>query len=147
MATENAGTNPNDVVYRVMIVQSVLYDLHDSSPQVHLFENEDPFRYLVIPIGLNDAISLHNVVNDIIPRRPTTHDLATSVLQSIPADIISARIVRWEEGVFYAELDVMTPRGRQTFDCRVSDAINFALRQKPAAPVLCAEEILSSSAS
>jgi bifunctional DNase/RNase len=135
--------DPNDVVYRVMNVQNVLYDLHDSSPAVHLFETEEPFRYLVIPISLPDATALNNVTSEIVPRRPATPDLAVSILQSIPADIISARIVKREQGIFYAELDVMTPRGRQTFDCRVSDAINFALRQKPAAPILCSEDILS----
>jgi len=135
--------SPNDVVYRVMEVRSVLYDLHDASPVVHLFEAEEPFRYLTIPVGLAEATSLNNALGGIEPRRPTTHDVALSILQSVPADIISARIVRKVNGVFYAELDVMTPRGRQTFDCRASDALNFALRQKPAAPVLCAEEVLA----
>jgi bifunctional DNase/RNase len=44
--------------------------------------------------------------------------------------------------VFYAELDVMTPRGREVFDARPSDAFILALRQAVSAPILCDEEVL-----
>jgi len=37
----------------------------------------------------------------------------------------------------------MTPRGREVFDCRTSDALILAMRQGVAAPVLCAEEVIS----
>jgi len=132
----------NDVVFRVLNFESVLYDLTDSSPHVHLIEAEAPYRYLAIPIALPDAIALQHAHAAVEGRRPTTHELMTSMLTRLQAEVIAARVVRYEGGVFYAELDLMTPKGRLTFDCRTSDAFSLALRQSVPAPILCAEEVL-----
>ena len=128
---------------RVMHVESVLYDLTDPSPAIQLLEAESPFRYLVVPIALGDAISLQQAHPGIDGRRPGTHELVTTVLTRLGAEVVSARIVRLEAGVFYGELEIMGPRGRELFDCRTSDAITLALRQRVSAPVLCAESVLT----
>lgn len=131
-----------DVPFRVMHLDSVLYDLTDASPMVHLLEAEAPFRYLVIPVALADAVALQHAHSAIEGRRPTTHELMTTILTRLGTEVIAARIVRYEGGVFYSELDLMTPKGRQVFDCRTSDALTMALRQNSAAPILCSEEVL-----
>lgn len=141
-ATPEEQTSEAVVAFRVMNVESVLFDLHDSSPMVHLIEAEAPFRYLAIPIALPEAVALNNALTGVTPRRPGTHDIAHEVLKGTQTDVIAARIVRLENGVYFAELDLMTPKGRLVLDCRTSDAINFALRQVPRAPVLCASEVL-----
>ena len=133
----------DDVVFRVMTAESVLFDLGDVSPQVHLMEAEAPFRYLSIPIALGEAHALYHAMNAIEGRRPGTHELITSIMGRLQADVIASRIVRHDQGVFYAELDLMTPRGRELFDCRTSDALILALRQSVPAPILCAESVLS----
>ncbi len=138
--TEDA---PVDVAFRVMRLESVIYELADPSPSAHLIEAESPFRYVVVPIALADAIALEHALNKIDGRRPTTHELMTEVMTRLQAEVIAARIVRYEGGVFYAELDLMTPRGRETFDCRTSDALTLALRQSAPAPILCSEEVLT----
>jgi bifunctional DNase/RNase len=130
------------VPFRVMHLDSVLYDLTDPSPFVHLLEAESPFRYLVIPVALADAIAIQHAHSAIEGRRPSTHELMNAVLTRLGTEVIAARIVRYESGVFYAELDLMTPKGRQVFDCRTSDAISMALRQNSPAPILCSEEVL-----
>jgi bifunctional DNase/RNase len=129
--------------FRVMNVESVLYDLSDASPIVHLMEAESPFRYLAIPLAVSDAIALQNAHLGLEGRRPSTSELMTTMLVRLQAEVIAARIVRYDGGIFYAELDLMTPRGREVFDCRTSDALTLALRQRVAAPILCAEEVLS----
>lgn len=131
-----------NVPFRVMHLESVLYDLTDPSPMVHLLEAESPFRYLVIPVALPDAIAIQHAHSAIEGRRPSTHELFCSVLAGLGTEVIAARIVRYENGVFYSELDLMTPKGRQVFDCRTSDAVSMALRQKTAAPILCSEDVL-----
>ncbi|HUX03337.1 MAG TPA: bifunctional nuclease family protein [Acidimicrobiales bacterium] len=131
-----------DVTYRVMTVESVTFDLGDASPQAHLMEAEMPYRYLSIPIALPEAQALHNALFATAGRRPGTHELASNILARLASDIIAARIVRYEDGVYYGELDLMTPRGRERFDCRTSDALILALRQGVPAPVLCAEDVL-----
>ena len=130
------------VTFKVMNVESVLYDLADSAPLVHLMEAESPYRYVAIPVALAEAVALSNALSGIEGRRPSSHELFTDVLARLQADVVAARIVRYDGGVFYAELEVMTPRGREVFDCRTSDALILAIRQKVQAPVLCDEEVL-----
>jgi bifunctional DNase/RNase len=134
--------DPDTVTFNVMTIESVLYDLSDTSPLVHLIEESTPYRYLAVPIALTEAVALHNALDKIGGRRPGTHELASEVLRRLNADIVAARITRYDGGVFYAELDLMTPRGREVFDCRTSDALILATRQGVRAPVLCAESVL-----
>jgi hypothetical protein len=90
-----------------------------------------------------DAIALQHALSVIEGRRTSTSELVTTILTRLQAEVIAARIVRYDAGIFYAELDLMTPRGREVFDCRTSDALILALRQRVSAPILCAEEVLS----
>src|SRR5487761_2236618 len=128
---------------RVMNGETVTFDLADPSPLVHLMEAEAPYRYLAIPLALNDAVAMHQAVSAVEGRRPGTHELLADILRRVQVDVIAARIVRLDGGIFYAQLDLMTPRGPELFDCRTSDAITVALRQNVPAPVLCAEEVLA----
>jgi bifunctional DNase/RNase len=128
--------------FNVMSIESVLYDLSDSSPLAHLIEEATPYRYLTIPIALTEAVALHHALDKIDGRRPGTHELTAEVLRRLNADIVAARIVRYDGGVFYAELELMTPRGHEVFDCRTSDALILATRQSVRAPILCAESVL-----
>jgi bifunctional DNase/RNase len=134
----------DDVVFRVMTVGSVRFDLGDSSPQIHLMEEESPYRNISIAVALGEAQSLHKALVGEEGLRPSTHELATSIIARLQADIIAVRILRHENGVFYSELDLMTARGREQLDCRTSDGVILAIRQPVAAPILCAEEVLQS---
>jgi bifunctional DNase/RNase len=134
--------DPDTVSFSVMSIESVLYDLSDSSPLVHLIEEETPYRYIAMPIALPEAVALHNALDKIDGRRPGTHEVIAEILRRLQADVVAARIVRYENGVFFAELDLMTPRGHEIFDCRTSDALILAARQSVRAPVLCAESVL-----
>lgn len=138
-----AGEKDHDVQFRVMNVETVTFDLTDPAPIVHLIENESPFRYLAIPLGLPDAVAMHQAVGSVEGRRPGTHELMADILRRTQVDVIAARIVRVEGGVYFAQLDLMTPRGHEIFDCRTSDAITLALRQNVPAPILCAEDVLA----
>jgi hypothetical protein len=136
------SVDADTLAFTVMSIESVLFDLSDSSPLVHLIEEEAPYRYLAIPIALAEAVALHNAIDKIDGRRPGTHEVMAEVLRRLNADIVAARITRYDAGVFYAELDLMTPRGHEVFDCRTSDALILATRQSVRAPVLCAESVL-----
>jgi bifunctional DNase/RNase len=145
-ATPASGESPQEgaaPTFCVMSAESVTFDLSDSSPQVHLMECEAPFRFLSIPIALPEAVALHQALANEAGRRPGTHELASEILARLRADVVAARIVRVDQGVFYAELDLMGPRGREVLDCRTSDAIILAVRQRVPAPILCAEAVLS----
>jgi len=94
-------------------------------------------------VALAEAQSLHNALIGLVGLRPSTHELTTSIIAHLQADIIAVRILRHENGVFFSELDLMTSRGREQLDCRTSDGIILAIRQPVAAPILCAEEVLA----
>ena len=130
--------------FRIVHVESILFDLGDTSPVVHLMEAEAPYRNVSIPMALVDATALHAALYNRAGRRPSTHELFSTVLARLQTDVIAAKIVRHEAGIFYAELDLMTPRGREVVDCRTSDALIVALRQTVVAPILCLESILES---
>jgi bifunctional DNase/RNase len=134
--------DPDTTQFNLVSIESVLFDLSDSSPLVHLTESETPYRYLAIPIALPEAVALHNALDKIDGRRPGTHEVVASILTGLKAEIVAARITRYENGVFYAELDIMSPAGHTVFDCRTSDALILATRQTLPAPVLCAESVL-----
>ena len=143
-SSEIVEPTANDVVFKVMTVGSVRFDLGDSSPQIHLMEEESPYRNISIAVALGEAQSLHKALVGEEGLRPSTHELATSIIARLQADIIAVRILRHENGVFYSELDMMTARGREQLDCRTSDGVILAIRQPVAAPILCAEEVLQS---
>jgi bifunctional DNase/RNase len=130
-------------VFRVMGAETVTFDLGDASPMVHLMETENPFRSIAVPIALPEAQALHLALEGRQGRRPGTHELTAQILAHLRADVVAARIVRYEAGIFYAELDLMAPAGRIVLDCRTSDAMILALRQAVPAPILCAEEVLA----
>lgn len=134
----------DETVFRVMDVGSVRFDLAKASPQVHLTEAESPYRHLSITIALPEAQAMHNALEGVPGLRPTTHELMSAVIASLQADIIAVRILRHENGIFFSELDLMTVRGREKFDCRTSDGIILALRQAVRAPILCAEDVIKS---
>jgi hypothetical protein len=134
--------DPAPVKFFVMNIGSVTFDLVNSAPEVHLTEDDHPYRSISISIALPEAQSLENALKKIKGRRPSTHELFSDVLGQVHVDVIAARIVKHENGVFYSELDLMSPKGRIVLDCRTSDALIIASRQAVPAPILCAEGVL-----
>jgi bifunctional DNase/RNase len=140
---ESASANAApDVVFRVVQVDQVTYDFSNASAAVVLREAEGMRRVLALPVALNDATAIHHAWQHVAGRRPATNELVVFILQELHADVIAARIVRVDAGVYYGELDLMSKQGRRVFDCRPSDAIALALRQVVPAPLLVADELL-----
>ena len=131
------------VLFRVIEIGSILYELPSPSPLVTLVEAESPYRSFSLAIALPEAQAMALAQEKTPGARPATHELFTSFIQAIQADVIAVRIIRHENGVFCAEIDLMTPTGHVVLDCRPSDGIIMALRQPVTAPILCAEEILA----
>ena len=133
------------VVFRVVRVAEVLYDFSATMATVILREAEGARRQLSLPVALSDATAIYQAWQHVIGRRPSTAEFVTFIMQEVHADVIATRIVRRHAGVYYAEFDVMTPRGRRVFDCRPSDAIALSLRQSVPAPLLVAEGLLAAT--
>jgi uncharacterized protein len=132
--------------FRVTDVEGVLLDLPAQFPAVTLIENEPPGRLLVFPVGLAEGTAIAAALRRMDSPRPMTHELFSQVLQRARIDVIALRLVGREQGVYLAELDLMTPTGRERVDCRPSDGLVLALRMPVPAPVLVDERLLQTSA-
>ncbi len=138
-----AGEVPSQApAFRVVDVEDVALDLPAQYPAVTLVEAEAPGRTLVFPVGLPEGTAMAQALRRMESRRPMTHELFMHVLQRARIDIIAVRLVGREEGNLMAELDLMTPSGREQLDCRPSDGIVLALRMPVPAPVLVDERLL-----
>jgi len=129
-------------VFRVADVEDVVLDLPSQYPVVTLVESEPPRRVLVFPVGLPEGTAMAQALRRMEGRRPMTHELFMQVLQRARIDVIAVRLVGREEGNLLAELDLMTPAGREVLDCRPSDGIVLALRMPVPAPILVDERLL-----
>jgi bifunctional DNase/RNase len=131
--------------FRVMDVEDVSIDLPAQYPSVTLVEAEPPMRTLVFPVGMTEGTAMAQALRRIDARRPMTHELFMQVLQRARIEVIAVRLVGREEGTYLAELDLMTPGGRERVDCRPSDGIVLALRMPVPAPILADERLLEQS--
>ncbi len=128
-------------VFRVMIFEDVSLDLPTQYPVVTLIENEPPLRSLVFPVGLAEGTALALALRRMDSPRPTTHELFMEVMQRGRIDVIALRLNGRENGNYLAELDVMTPLGRERITCRPSDGLVLALRMPVSAPILVDERL------
>ncbi|HEY1445603.1 MAG TPA: bifunctional nuclease domain-containing protein [Acidimicrobiales bacterium] len=140
-ATGPPGT-PVGPSFRVMAVEDVALELPAPYPSVTLIETEPPMRALVFPVGLPEGTAMAQALRRLPGRRPMTHELFMQVLQRVHVDVVSVRLTGREEGNLLAELDLMTPTGRELIDCRPSDGLVLALRMPVPAPVLVDERLL-----
>ena len=137
-----AVTPPSYPVFRVTDVEDVSLDLPSQYPAVTLVDSESPERALVFPVGLPEGVAMAQALRRMDGRRPMTHELFVQALQRAHIDVIAVRLVGREEGTLLAELDLMTPGGREVLDCRPSDGIVLALRMPVPCPILVDERLL-----
>ncbi len=128
--------------FRVMEVDDVALELPSQFPAVTLAESGPPNRLLVFPVGLTEGNAMALALRRMEGRRPMTHELFMHVLQRARIDVIAVRLTGREGGNLLAELDLMTPSGRERVDCRPSDGLILALRMPVASPILVDERLL-----
>ena len=96
---------------------------------------------LPIWIGPSEAVSISLALQEVDVPRPLTHDLLLSSVEALGYLLKAARIVRCEEGVFFAELELVKGSKTVLVDCRPSDAVAVALRAQ--APILATPEVMN----
>jgi bifunctional DNase/RNase len=128
--------------FRVMDVEDVSLELPSQFPSVTLGESEPPMRQIVFPVGLPEGAALAQALRRLRGRRPMTHELFMDVLQRAHVEVVAVRLTGREDGNLLAELDLMTPSGRERVDCRPSDGLVLALRMPVSAPILVDERLL-----
>ena len=142
MAEDLAERAAVPATYRVMDLESVALDLPNQYPAVTLVESEPPMRSLVFPVGLVEGTAMAQALRKMRSPRPMTHELFMDVLQRVRIDVIAVRLTGRHRGNYLAEIDLMTPQGRERVACRASDGIVLALRMPVPAPILADERLL-----
>ena len=99
-----------------------------------------PFRIPVV-IGAAEAQSIALKMEGIMPPRPMTHDLFTSLGHAFGIELTEVFIYQFEDGVFYSELTFTDGERTVTLDSRTSDAVAIAMRT--GAPIYTTPEILA----
>lgn len=113
---------------------------------VLLKTDTEPFAGRVLPIfvDVSQAVNIQMARTQDLPPRPFTHDLITTILNSLGALVVSLSIDDLAQNTFFStinvELDTEGTSRVETFDARPSDGIALALRAD--APILVARTVM-----
>jgi bifunctional DNase/RNase len=126
------------VAVRVVEVAMVL-----PNPNAYLILEEipPPRRRLSIPIGLAEGTAIGYILRGRPTPKPLTHELFVEVVHRLGGSIGIARVTRYAQGAYYAEIVVLADAGELVFACRPSDAVALALRQATTTPVAVASTL------
>lgn len=105
-----------------------------------LAQTDGPYRIPVV-VGASEAQSIAIKMEGIIPPRPMTHDLFTSLAHAYGIELKDVFIHKFEDGIFSSELTFEDRDGKEVIlDARTSDAIAIAMRTHT--PIFTTPEIL-----
>ncbi len=122
-----------------MVIDSIRVSLVNYQRVVILKEKESD-RYLPIWIGPVEADAIAVILQGTNIPRPMTHDLMSSIIQTLGAHVDSVMVTDLKNDTFYARI-LMTMNGKQMdIDSRPSDALALAVRVE--APIYVDEGVL-----
>jgi uncharacterized protein len=108
--------------------------------QVIVLREVEGERSFPIVIGLFEATSIDRRVKGIQAPRPLTHDLITSIVELMGAEVQDVIISDLKDHTYYAKLRVRHEGELLEVDCRPSDAIAVAVTAK--VPIYVNEDVL-----
>jgi bifunctional DNase/RNase len=126
-----------------MVIYGVSFDLVGKQPIV-LLKTADGNKFLPIWIGHPEAAAILMKLQGASTPRPMTHDLVTSMLGELDAQVVRITVTELKENTFYASITVQQNGSEIEIDSRPSDAIALAVRAD--APIFAAEEVIEESA-
>ena len=130
------------LAYRPLRYVGVVMNLPSTNPTLVLQEEDDPHRELHIPIALADGIAITFAARSVATPKPLTHELITNIFDAYGLTLEQVRIIAVENNAYSAELLLSGSLGSRVLECRVTDGVCLALRQRLDVPVTAAEEVL-----
>jgi bifunctional DNase/RNase len=116
------------IAMQEMLIDSIRVSLMNYQ-RVVILKEKDADRYLPIWIGSPEADSIAIKLQDVSVARPLTHDLLSSIVSALGANIERVVVSELTNDTFYAHLSVKLPDGTfKEIDCRPSDAMAIAVR-------------------
>jgi uncharacterized protein len=125
-----------------MLFVDVVLLLPATHPVVVLQEADPPYREVRIPVGGAEGIAIGYAARGLTTPRPLTHELMTNILEQFGLTLEMVRVTSVRGSAFKAEMVISGRSGSQVVDCRPSDAIALALRQKVPVPIMATPEVL-----
>jgi len=126
----------------LMTVGGLTLDPVTKTPIVIL---RDPDNKLNLPIwiGLLEATSMATEIEGIKMSRPMTHDLMSTMISDLGANVDWVEVTELKENTYFARICLRIGERQVEFDARPSDAISLALRTK--SPIYVARAVLEAS--
>ena len=122
-----------------MIVDSIRVSLMNYQ-RVVILKEKMAERYLPIWIGPAEADAIAVKLQDVTVPRPLTHDLLSTVIDTLGATINAIIVSDLKNDTFYAKIILDINDGQMEIDSRPSDALALAVRV--AAPIYAEEVVL-----
>ncbi|MFM7246938.1 MAG: bifunctional nuclease family protein [Actinomycetota bacterium] len=126
-----------------MVVYGVSFDMVGKQPIV-LLKTAMGNRFLPIWIGHPEAAAILAKLQETETPRPMTHDLFSTALGELDAQVVRINVVEMRDSTFFARVLLRKGEEEVELDARPSDAIALALRAK--APIYAADEVIAESA-
>jgi len=123
-------------------VIGLIMDQISKSPVMVLKPLNDK-KVIPIWIGLNEANAIALELENVSSPRPMTHDLMKSIMANLQAVLAKVIITDIVENTYYAELIIEKDGEQRTIDCRPSDAVALALKNR--AKIYVSKQVLDTS--
>ena len=108
--------------------------------RVVILKEKNTDRYLPIWIGPAEADAIAVKLQGVNVPRPLTHDLISSVIDALGANVNSIVVNDLKNDTFYAKINLDIDGGQMEVDSRPSDALALAVRVE--APIYVDESVL-----
>lgn len=122
-----------------MVIDSIRVSLMNYQ-RVVILKEKNSDRYLPIWIGPNEADAIAVKLQGVSIPRPLTHDLLTSVIETLGARIDSITVTDLKNDTFYATIALVVDGKQIDVDSRPSDALALSVRVE--APIFVDDSVL-----
>lgn len=109
-----------------------------------ILRTEGDGRVIPIQVGPLELMAIVGELQGEHPARPMTHDLLTTIVREVGAEVTRVAITEVHDEALHARVTLATPAGVIDVDARPSDAIALASAVK--APIFVSEKVLEDSA-
>ena len=108
--------------------------------RVVILKEKDADRYLPIWIGPAEADAIAVKLQDLSVPRPLTHDLLSTIIESLGGSVQHILVNDLQNDTFYAKIMIQANGSAKEIDCRPSDAVALAVRVQ--VPIYVDESVL-----
>lgn len=109
--------------------------------QIIFLKEKDGPRTFPIIIGLYEAAQIRFGLNNWEPVRPLTYDFILGIAQAAGIEFRSIEITCLVDNVYFAKLNITINGENIAVDCRPSDAIALAYRQRPLLDIFVHDDV------